>query len=68
MRVKAPATAKEILSALKSLPKAEREAVLVGIAGNRALRRDLIDLAIIAERQRESSRPLREYLAEKRGK
>ena len=54
--------------AFKSLPKAERDAVLLGIAGDRALRRDLLDLATIAERRREPSRLLRDYLAERRRK
>jgi hypothetical protein len=52
----------------KSLPKAERDAFLLGIAGDREMRRDLLDLATIAERQREPSRPLRDYLAEPRRK
>jgi hypothetical protein len=63
MGAKARPTAKEIFTAFKLLPKAERDAVLVGIARDRALRRDLLDLATFAERQRESSRPLRDYLA-----
>jgi hypothetical protein len=66
MGAKTRTTAKEILTAFKSLPKAERDAVLVGLARNRALRRDLLDLATFAERQREPSRPLRDYLAERR--
>jgi hypothetical protein len=61
-------TAKEFLKVFKSLPKAERDAFLLGIAGDREMRRDLLDLATIAERQREPSRPLRDYLAEPRRK
>jgi hypothetical protein len=66
MRTKPHATAKDVFSALKALPKAERDAVLLNIASDRALRRDLLDLATIAERRREPSRPLSEYLAERR--
>ena len=68
MTSKATSTAKRFLTAFKSLSKAERDAVLVGLAGDRALRRDLLDLATFAERQTEPSRPLREYLAERRRK
>ena len=65
MAAKTQTTAKEILTALKSLTKSERDAVLLGIAGDRALRRDLLDLATFAERKNESSRQLRDYLAER---
>jgi hypothetical protein len=68
MSTRLQSTAKEILAAFKSLPKSERDAFLVGITGDRALRRDLLDLATIAARERESSRPLREYLAEHKRK
>ena len=59
----AEATAEVFLTALKALPRAERDAVLVRIARDNAMRRDLMDLALIAERRREPSRPFREYLA-----
>ena len=68
MAAKSQTSAKDFLTAFKSLPKAERDAVLLGIAGDRALRRDLLDLATFAERKREPSRPLRDYLAERRRK
>ena len=57
------ATADVFLTALKALPKGERDAVLVRIARDRALRRDILDLALIAERRNELSRPFRDYLA-----
>ncbi len=59
------ATADVFLTALKALPKAERDAVLVHIARDKAFARDILDLALIAERRGEPSRPFREYLAEK---
>jgi hypothetical protein len=58
------ATADVFLSALKALPKEERDAVLLQIAGDRSLRHELFALAVIEERRDEPSRPFREYLAE----
>lgn len=60
---KVQATADVFLTALKGLPKKERDAVLVRIAQDKAFARDLRDLAIIAERRRERSRPFRDYLS-----
>ncbi|MFH1732267.1 MAG: hypothetical protein ABIF82_11545 [Planctomycetota bacterium] len=59
------ATAEIFLTALRALPKKEREAVLSGIAEDDELREDLLDLALLAERRDEPSRPFREYVAEK---
>ena len=67
MSVKSKATAEVFFTAFQALPKEDRDEVLVRIAGDRSLRRDLLDLATIAERQQESSRPFHEYLGE-RGK
>ncbi len=61
------ATADVFLTALKALPKAERDAVLVKIARDKAFARDILDLALIAKRRPERSRPFREYLSEKSG-
>ena len=59
------ATADVFLTALKALPKAERDAVVVRIARDKAFARDILDLALIADRRQESSRPFRKYLSEK---
>ena len=59
------ATAEAFLTALRALPKKERQAVLSGIAEDDELREDLLDLALIAERRDEPSRPFRDYLAER---
>jgi hypothetical protein len=59
------ATAEVYFTALMALPKRERDAVLVRIAEDKVLREDLLDLAVIAERRHEPSRPFREYLAER---
>ena len=55
------------LMALQSLTKAEREAVIARLLEDTKLREDILDLALIQQRQGEPSRPFREYLAE-RGK
>jgi hypothetical protein len=62
------ATADVFLTALKALPKAERDAVLVRIARDKALARDILDLALITQRRREPARPFRDYLAERQGR
>lgn len=53
-------------TALKSLPRPERDAVLVRIARDKSLARDFNDLALITERNSQPSRPFRQYLAEKK--
>lgn len=60
------ATADVFMTALKALPKTERDAVVVRIARDKAFARDIRDLALIADRHGESSRLFREYLSEKR--
>ena len=55
-------SAQGLLAAIRSLPKRERESVLLGLVKDRIVRRDLIDLATIEERRSEPSRPFREYL------
>ncbi len=59
------ATAEVFLTALRALPKKQQSAVLIRIADEKDLREDLLDLALIASRRDEPSRPFREYLAEK---
>ena len=55
------------LTALQSLSKTEREMVIARLLEDAQLREDILDLALIQQRQGETSRPFREYLAE-RGK
>jgi len=62
------ATADVFLTALKALSKPERDAVVVRIARDKTFARDILDLALIAERRGERSRPFRHYLAEKTGR
>jgi len=49
--------------ALQSLSEAEREAVITRLLKDPQLREDILDLAVIQQRQGEPSRPFREYLA-----
>ena len=61
------ATAEVFLTAFRAMSRKERKAVIAGIAEQDDCREDLLDLAVIARRRHEPSRPLRQYLAE-RGK
>ena len=59
------ATADVFLTPLKALPKGERDAVVVRIARDKTFARDILDLALIADRRGEPSRPFRDYLSKK---
>jgi hypothetical protein len=59
---KAEAVAEVFLTAIRSLPKRERERILAGLVKDRDLRRDLMDLAVIEHRRNEPSRHFRQYL------
>ena len=50
------------LMALQSLSKAEKETVIARLLEDPQLRKDILDLAIIQQRQGEPSRPFRDYL------
>ena len=65
---KAQALADVFLTALRSLPKSGRDRVLLGLVQDKALRRNLMDLAVIEKRKTEPSRPFREYLQERSGR
>ena len=54
--------AEGFLTAIRSLPKRDRQLILLGLVKDRNLRRDLMDLATIEERKKEPSRPFRDYL------
>ena len=62
------ATADVFLTALKALPRAERDAVVVRIARDKAFARDILDPALIGKRRSEPSRPFRKYLSESKGR
>jgi hypothetical protein len=52
------ATAEVLWTAFRALPKKEREAVLERLLRQREFREDLIDIALIEQRQKEPSRRL----------
>ena len=54
--------------AFKSLPKKERLSVIERLLKDKEFKEDLIDIAILEQRREERSRPLADYLAEKRDK
>jgi len=54
------------LMAMQSLSKAEKEAVIARLLEDPKLREDILDLAVIRQRQGELSRPFGEYLAERK--
>ena len=66
---KAQAIAEIFYTAFKTLEKKEKDAILEKIIEDDEFREDLLDIAIIKKRRKESSRPLNEYLleAKKRG-
>ena len=70
MNTAAQSKAEIYLMALQSLSKAEKKAVIARLLEDESLREDILDIALIRQRQAEPSRPLREYLAvrEKRSK
>ena len=57
------------LMALESLSKEEKKVVINRLLEDESLREDILDVVLIQQRHKESSRPFREYLAvrEKRG-
>jgi hypothetical protein len=65
--VKAAQSRAEIyLMALESLSKTEKKAVITRLLEDESLREDILDIALIQQRQGESSRPFGEYLAERK--
>jgi hypothetical protein len=54
------------LMALQSLSKAEKEAIIAHLLEDPQLREDILDLAVIQQRQGEPSRPFREYLVDRK--
>jgi len=62
------ATATVFLTAFRALPRKEREAIVASLLKDREFREDLIDTVIIEQRRKEPSKPLDEYLAERRKK
>ena len=51
--------------AFKALPRGERQSVIERLLKDKEFREDLIDLAVFEQREKEPSRPLKDYLREK---
>jgi hypothetical protein len=62
------ATAEIFWTAFQALSKKERDAVVARFLKEKNFREDLIDVAILEERQREPSRSLDEYLSARKKK
>jgi hypothetical protein len=62
------ATAEVFWTAFQALSKKERDAVVARFLKEKNFREDLIDVAILEERQREPSRSLDEYLSARKKK
>jgi hypothetical protein len=62
------ATSEVFMTAFRALPKKAREAVVDKMLRDKEFREDLMDATIIGQRRREPSRPLEEYLSERRKK
>lgn len=60
------ATAEVFWTAFRSLPKKERKAVVEKLLEDREFMEDLIDIVILEQRQKEPSRSLDEYFADRR--
>jgi phytoene/squalene synthetase len=64
----AEATAEVFWTAFRALPKREREALIEKLLHNREFLEDVMDLVILEQRRKEPSRPLEEYLSDRRKK
>lgn len=60
------ATAEIFWIAFRAMPKKERNAVIDKLLTDNEFMEDLIDISIIKQRENEPSRPLDEYLAERK--
>lgn len=61
---KMAATAEVFFLAFHSLPKAERAAVVSRLLSDSEFREDLMDMALMAQREDEPSRPYEEFVQE----
>ena len=62
------ARAEIFITAFRSLSKGEKEAVIRKLLNDKHFMQDLMDAAVIQERLKQSSRPLRAYLADRKSK
>jgi hypothetical protein len=57
--------ANSFLTLVKALPRGQRNAIVARIASDEEFAEDIMDLATFAAREKEPSRPLREYMTAK---
>lgn len=62
MNTSAQSKAEVYFMALQSLSKAEKKEVITRLLEDETIREDIIDIALIRQRQGEPTRPLREYM------
>ncbi len=62
------ATSEVFMTAFRALPKKAREAVIEKMLSDKEFLEDIIDATIIEQRRKEPSRPLEEYLSDRRQK
>jgi hypothetical protein len=60
------ATSEVFMTAFRALPKKAREAVVDKMLSDKEFREDLMDAAITEQRRKERSRPLEQYLADRK--
>jgi len=58
------ATVEVFWTAFKALPKTAQEGVLARLMGDRGVREDLVDIALIEKRRSEKARPFAAYLVQ----
>ncbi len=70
MNTSAQSKAEIYFMALQSLSMAEKKEVIARLLEDESVREDILDIALIRQRQGEPARPLREYMTvrEKRSK
>jgi hypothetical protein len=61
-------SADTVYATFRRLKTKEREAVIERLLQDRQFRQDLLDIATIEQRRGEPGRPLRDYLATRKGK
>ncbi len=59
------AKAEVFWTAFKDLKREERQSVVERLLEDKEFREDLVDMAILEQREQEPSRPLEDYLAER---
>ena len=62
------ATSEVFMTAFRALPKKAREAVVDKMLSDKEFREDLMDAAIIEQRRKEPSRPLKDYISDRQKK